>query len=152
VGRMDFIRLDRAEWQGTRVAVIDFKTGGDLSLTAARMGREGASLQLGIYLAAALSLGATAGVVWMVKPGEGEVASMAAEELATGLALISRLEKFFATGIYGALTPDRSEYAAGGYSWPVACVPVPEAVLRAKFALTFGPEADASAQAGGDDA
>ncbi len=151
VGRMDLVRLDRPDWRGARVDVIDFKTGGDLSLSAARMARDGSSLQLGVYLAAALSLGAAGGRVWMVKPGEGEAAALGAEELDAALAPLARLERFFATGVYGALTRDRSEYAPPGYAWPLACAPVPEATLRAKFAATFGGSADGGAGEGARD-
>lgn len=150
VGRMDLVRLDRPGWEGARVDVIDFKTGGDLALSASRMARDGASLQLGVYLAAVLSLGAEAGRVWMVKPGAGELASLGAGELDRALALLGRLERFLATGIYGALTPDRSDYALEGYAWPLACAPVPEATLRAKFAATFGADGAGGADAGGE--
>src|SRR5581483_4877050 len=54
-GRLDLVRLDRPEWRGAEVDIVDFKTGGDADLSAERMGRTGASLQLGIYLAAAQS-------------------------------------------------------------------------------------------------
>lgn len=137
-GRMDLVLLDRPEWRGARVDVIDFKTGGDLSLSAKRMARDGASLQLGVYLAAAMSLGAAGGRVWMVKSGEGELAALGAEELDEALGRLGRLEQAFATGIYGALTRDRSEYSPSGYDWPLACAPVAEAILKAKYEATFG--------------
>ena len=140
VGRMDLVLLDRAEWRGARVEVIDFKTGVKDKLSAATMGRSGAGLQLGVYLAAALSLGAAGGRVWMVKPEEGGLAAMGAEELDEALALLGRLERAVRTGVYGALTPDRSEYSFAGYDWPLACAPVAEAVLAAKFAATFGED------------
>lgn len=153
-GRMDLVRLDRPGWPGARVDVIDFKTGGDLALSAARMARDGASLQLGVYLAAARSLGAVAGRVWMVKPGPGEVAALDWAELDEALAApLGRLERFLAGGVYGALTRDRSEYAPGGYAWPLACAPVAEAILRAKFVKTFGAADGAAAdeEAAGDE-
>jgi hypothetical protein len=64
-GRMDLALLDRPEWSGATVAIVDFKTGQDLKLTAERMAR-GASLQLGVYLAAVQSLGAAGGRGWVV--------------------------------------------------------------------------------------
>jgi len=149
-GRMDLVRLDRPGWAGARVDIIDFKTGGDLALSAARMARDGSSLQLGVYLAAALSLGAAAGRVWMVKPGQGEVACLGSEELGEALALLGRLERFVTTGIYGALTRDRSDYAPRGFAWPLACAPVPEATLKAKFARTFGGD-EPGGEGGGDE-
>lgn len=150
-GRMDLVRLNQPDWLGARVDVIDFKTGGDLSLSAARMARDGSSLQLGVYLAAALSLGAAEGRVWMVKPGAGEAAALGADELDVALAMLGRLERFFATGVYGALTRDRSEYSPAGYSWPLACTPVPEAILQSKFAATFGEDEETTATATGEE-
>lgn len=150
-GRMDFARLDRAGWKGARVDVVDFKTGGDLALSAARMARDGSSLQLGVYLAAALSLGAAGGRVWMVKPGQDEMAALGAEELDEALALLGRLERFVTTGVYGALTRDRSDYAPAGFAWPLACAPIPEATLKAKFAETFGSDEPESDEEGADD-
>ncbi len=150
-GRMDLVRLDRPGWAGARVDIVDFKTGGDLALSAARMARDGASLQLGVYLAAALSLGAAAGRVWMVKPGRDEVACLGSEQLDEALALLGRLERFVNTGIYGALTRDRSDYAPSGFVWPLACAPVPEATLRAKFAATFGGEETGAGEEAGDE-
>jgi hypothetical protein len=149
---MDFVRLDRAGWKGARVDVVDFKTGGDLALSAARMARDGASLQLGVYLVAALSLGAAGGKVWMVKPGQDEMAALGAEELDEALALLGRLERSVTTGVYGALTRDRSEYAPSGFAWPLACTPISEAILKAKFAGTFGADEPANDEEGTGDA
>jgi hypothetical protein len=137
-GRIDAVFLDQSDWLGAEVAVVDFKTGGDSLLSAERMAKKGASLQLGIYLAAAHSLGAKTGRVWMVKPVAGGVASMGMDELALALAPLATIACQLATGRYGALTPDRSTHAAGGFDWPLACVPVPAAVLAKKFAATFG--------------
>lgn len=150
-GRMDLVRLDRPGWKGARVDVIDFKTGSDRPFSAARMAKDGASLQLGVYLAAARSLGAAHGRVWMVKPEPGEVAAVGAEELDAALGMLGRLDRFLVGGVYGALTRDRSEYSPGGYTWPLACAPIPEAVLRAKFAATFGAEDGAGGEEGGDE-
>ena len=137
-GRMDLVLLDRTEWRGAAVEIVDFKTGGDAKLSAARMGRDGGSLQLGIYLAAARELGATAGRVWMVKPDATPPLPLGMEELAEALALLPRLGRQLREGRYGALTPDRSDYAGEGFAWPLACVPISQVVLRAKFAVTFG--------------
>lgn len=150
-GRMDLVRLDRPGWKGARVDVIDFKTGSDRPFSAASMASKGASLQLGVYLAAARSLGAAHGRVWMIKPEPGDVAAVGAEELDSALGMLGRLDRFLATGVYGALTRDRSEYAPNGYAWPLACAPVPESILRAKFAATFGQEGDAEGEEGGDE-
>ncbi|MEO0054192.1 MAG: hypothetical protein RLZZ50_139, partial [Verrucomicrobiota bacterium] len=150
-GRMDLVRLDRPGWRGARVDVIDFKTGAEKTFSAKRMARDGASLQLGIYLAAVRSLGAAHGRVWMIKPEPGEVAAVGAEELDSALGMLGRLDRFLVTGVCGALTRDRSEYAPGGYAWPLACAPVPEAILRAKFAATFGDEGAADEGEGGDE-
>ena len=60
------------------------------------------------------------------------------EDLDVALAPLGRLADFVSTGRYGALTPDRGEYPPYGYDWPLACAPIPEAVLREKFFATFG--------------
>jgi hypothetical protein len=138
VGRMDLVRLDRPEWRGAKVDIIDFKTGGDLDLSVERMARSGASLQLGVYLAGARSLGAASGRVWMLKPEPGASAMIDFGGLDAALAKLDWLAAAMARGVYGALTKDRSDYAPPGYLWPLAGTPVRHAVLAAKFAATFG--------------
>ena len=140
-GRMDLVRLDRPQWEGAQVDIIDFKTGGDLQLDAKRMARRGASLQLGVYLAAALSLGARSGRVWMLKPEAGAMAGIDSSELPEALAPLQWLDEALRRGVFGALTRDRSDYAPDGCAYPLACTPVPALVLREKFALSFGVEA-----------
>lgn len=144
-GRMDLALLDRPEWGGAAVDVVDFKTGTDAKLAIDRMARTGASLQLGIYLAAIESLGVRDGRVWMLKPGNGPAGSVGLEELPQALAPLAQLGRHLSTGCYGALTPDRNEYSASGDSWPLACTPIPAATLAAKFAATFGARAEAEA-------
>ncbi len=136
VGRMDLVRLDRPEWRGAQVDIVDFKTGGDLNLSVERMARSGASLQLGVYLAAARSLGARSGRVWMVKPDATAMIDFGVLDVA--LAKLDWLAAAMTRGVYGALTKDRSDYAPPGYAWPLASTPVRHAVLAAKFAATFG--------------
>jgi hypothetical protein len=138
-GRMDLVLLDRPEWRGARVDIVDFKTGGDEKLTAAKMAATGASLQLGVYLAAARALGAEDGRVWMLKPGADEPSAVAMGELPEALSGLGRLARHLRTGAVGALTPDRNEYSDAGYAWPVACAPVPHAPLKWKFTARFGP-------------
>jgi hypothetical protein len=138
VGRMDLVRLDRPEWRGANVDIIDFKTGGDLDLSAERMAGSGASLQLGVYLAGARSLGAATGRVWMLKPEPGAFAMIDFGHLDVALAKLDWLAAAMARGVYGAMTKDRSVYSPLGYAWPLASTPVRHAVLAAKFAATFG--------------
>ncbi len=140
-GRIDLVRLDRPAWQGAQVDIIDFKTGGDNALTADRMAARGASLQLGVYLAAAQSLGIRGGRVWMIKPEPGAVTAIDLAELPAALGKLTWLGEALERGVYGALTPDRSDYAPPGLLWPLACTPVPAAILRRKFALTFKAQA-----------
>jgi len=137
-GRMDVVFRDRADWLGAEVVVVDFKTGSDPFLSAERMGKKGASLQLGVYLAAMRALGAQSGRVWMLKPEHGGVAVMEMSELDQALLPLDQIARHLASGHYGALTPDKSVHAPSGFTWPLACAPVPEAVLAEKFAATFG--------------
>ena len=122
-GRMDAVLLDRPGWAGAQVDVVDFKTGSDQPLTAARLAK-GASLQLGLYLAAVESLGAAGGNVWMLKPDTAP-AAVTAHDLPAALApALERLRRHLESGRFGALTPDRDGFTHG-YAWPLACAPVP---------------------------
>jgi len=137
-GRMDLVFRDTADWLGAEVVVVDFKTGGDPLLSGERMGTKGSSLQLGVYLAAIRALGAQSGRVCMLKPEHGGVAAMEMTELGQALLPLEQIARHLASGRYGALTPDKSVHAPSGFIWPLACAPVPEAVLVKKFAATFG--------------
>jgi RecB family exonuclease len=137
-GRMDLVLSDRPSWEGAEVRIVDYKTGGDERLSATRMASKGASLQLGVYLEAARSLGAS-GSVWMLKPAQ-EPSGIGSGELAGALARLELLGRILAGGVYGALTPDRDEYAVR-FEWPLACAPISNAVLRSKFERTFGEHA-----------
>ena len=145
-GRMDLVLSDRPGWAGAHVEIVDFKTGGDAKLSARRMESTGASLQLGVYLQAALSVGAE-GTVWMLKPEETP-AGLATGELGQACAKLRVLGEHLGSGIYGARTPDRGEHTHG-FEWPLACAPIASAILEAKFAATFGT---ASAGERGEDA
>ncbi len=138
-GRMDLVLLDQPSWRGAQVDIVDFKTGADDKLSAGRMAR-GASLQLGIYLAALASAGAAGGRVWLLKPS-GAATSLEMIELPLALASLAQIGRHLASGCYGALTPDRTEFSHG-YEWPLACPPVGHAVLAKKFAATFGAPAE----------
>ena len=140
-GRMDLVLSDRPRWEGARIEIVDFKTGGESGFSARKMASSGASLQLGVYLEAARSVGA-AGNVWMVKPEE-RPRRIGTEELERACSRLWILGEHLERGIYGARTADRSEYTHG-FEWPLACAPVASAILEGKFALTFGagPVAD----------
>ena len=137
VGRMDLVLSDRTEWGGARVDVVDFKTGSDARLSAATMAK-GASLQLGVYLAAVQTLGTSGGRVWMIKPDQTQPTHITDEELPLALSGLTQLGRHLLTGRYGALTIDRTDFTRG-YAWPIACTPIPHAVLERKFEITFGP-------------
>ena len=142
-GRMDLVLSDRPSWEGATVQIVDFKTGGDAAVSAKKMASSGSSLQLGVYLAAAVSLGAT-GNVWMLKPGE-RPARVSADELEVAVARLRIIGDHLETGLYGARTPERTDYNHI-FEWPVACAPIAAAILDAKFAATFGPLAEADAE------
>ena len=135
-GRMDLVLSDRPGWEGSAVEIVDFKTGGDAKLSAQRMETGGHSLQLGVYLAAARSVGA-AGNVWMLKPDERAM-SIGMADLDRATAKFRVIGMHLSRGLYGARTADRDEYTHI-FEWPLACAPVASAVLESKFALTFGP-------------
>ena len=137
-GRVDLVLSDLPGWSGARVEIADFKTGADAGLSPRSMASRGASLQLGVYLEAARSVGAS-GAVWMLKPGR-RPSRMEMDELEGATAKLGVIGRHLASGAYGALTPDRDEYTPL-FEWPLACAPIASVVLRRKFALTFGAEA-----------
>ncbi len=137
-GRMDVVIADRTDWRGAVVDVVDFKTGSDATLSTQRMAAKGSGLQLGIYLAALQSLGAQDGRVWMLKPEPDGAAAMEMAELVNALSPLERIARHLVSGRYGALTPDKTPHSSAGFVWPLACAPVPAAILRDKFAATFG--------------
>jgi hypothetical protein len=147
-GRVDLVRIDRTDWLNARVDVVDFKTGKDDKLTAVKMGRSGASLQLGIYLEAMRSVGAPYGRVHLLKPEAGDGGSLGMEELPEALACLAQLGRHLESGVYGALTADYSEYSPSGCPWPLASAPIPAQILKEKFAVTFGVAAGADATEG----
>jgi len=143
-GRMDIVLSDRPAWDGALVQIVDFKTGGDFGISASRMASSGASLQLGVYLEAARSLGAT-GSVWMLKPEERPT-SIGMGELELACGKLGIIGAHLETGLYGARTADRTEFSHP-FEWPLACVPIASSVLDAKFEVTFGAAAEADAEA-----
>jgi hypothetical protein len=144
VGKMDLVLSTLPRWSGAQMEVVDYKTGGDSALSAQSMASRGASLQLGVYLEAARSLGAR-GNVWMLKPEE-KPKNLPMDAMASACAKLDVIGDHVATGLYGALTVDRTDYSHG-FEWPLACAAIPEGVLKAKFAATFGADAP---QDGGD--
>jgi hypothetical protein len=142
-GRIDLVLSDKPGWSGAQMQIVDFKTGGDSGISVARMASSGASLQLGVYLAAARSLGAS-GSVWMLRP-EDKATRITMEELDKACAKLSIIGKHLETGIYGARTADRTEFTHP-FEWPLACAPIASAILDAKFEATFGAAAEADAE------
>jgi hypothetical protein len=139
-GRMDLVLSDAAGWPGSRVEIVDYKTGGGPMMSPRRMESTGASLQLGVYLHAVLSAGASASV-WMLKPEE-KPRMIGEEALGRASAKLAILGEHLVSGLYGALTPDRDEFTRG-FEWPLACAPIAASVLEAKFSATFGAVAQA---------
>jgi hypothetical protein len=144
-GRVDLVLSDRPGWSDAAVEVVDFKTGGGSALSARRMASQGLALQLGVYLLAAQSAGAT-GRVWMFKPEEAP-APLGMDELEGASAKLQVLGAHLATGIFGARTPDRNEYSRL-FEWPLACAPVASAILESKFEATFGAPAGETGETG----
>lgn len=136
-GRVDVGWFDQLEWAGATVDIVDFKTGTDAALSSQRMANKGFALQLGVYLAAAESLGAISGKVWMLKPELNGFSSLEMSDLANALTPLNQIGRHLRTGIYGALTPDVSDYTPEGLIWPLACVPIDQETLEAKFAASF---------------
>ncbi len=134
-GRMDLVLSDSAKWPGSSVEIVDFKTGSGPLLSARRMSSTGASLQLGVYLHAVLSMEARASV-WMLKPEE-QPRRIGQEALARASAKLDILGGHLVSGLYGARTPDRGEYVRV-FEWPLACAPIAASILEAKFEATFG--------------
>ena len=134
-GASDLVLSDRPMWEGAHVQIVDFKTGSDAGLSVKTMASRGASLQLGVYLEAVRSVGAT-GSVWMLKP-EKKAARIDMDELPGAIAKLEVLGLHLSSGIYGALTPDRTD-SSHNFQWPLACAPIGATVLQLKFDRTFG--------------
>jgi len=141
-GFIDLLRLDRPAIEGADVDVVDFKTGKGVTYSVKSMGRSGALLQLGVYLAALKSLGAADGRVWVARPdaGEARCIHMADAQVREGgaLACLRQIGRHVTSGQFGALTEEPSEFSDAGVKWPVACVPIALKDLKKKFAVTFG--------------
>jgi hypothetical protein len=88
-----------------------------------------------VYLEAMRSVGAT-GAVWMLKP-EKKAAKIDMDDLPGAIAKLEILGRHLSSGIYGALTPDRTDFTHN-FQWPLACAPIGSTVLQLKFDLTFG--------------
>jgi hypothetical protein len=143
-GRMDIVLSDKPAWEGALVQIVDFKTGGDAGISPAKMASSGSSLQLGVYLAAARSLGAS-GSVWMLRP-EDKPSCVGMHELEEACSRLGIIGAHLDTGIYGARTAERTEFTHP-FEWPLACAPIAAAILDAKFEVTFGAGAEADAEA-----
>jgi hypothetical protein len=74
----------------------------------------------------------------MLKPEPGGESSLAMGDLPAALALLDRLWTHLATGKYGQLTVDRTDFTHR-FESPLACAPIKHAVLAEKYAATFGP-------------
>lgn len=148
-GRIDLIETDRPEWAGASMTISDFKTGSDDPLNAARMGERGQSLQLGVYLKAALELGASDVMVRMVQPEQEKDSSLVHTLLDPIQPAFDRLGQQILSGRFGQRTPDRSRFSFG-FEAPLACVPIPLAVLERKTEVTFPSDEGASTSEGGE--
>jgi len=135
-GRLDLAILDQPDWDGALARVIDFKTGRDQSLDAARMGRMGQSLQLGVYLQSALALGARSASVEMIRAGQEPGPTITSDELFLIQPAFDFLGAMVQTGKFGQLTADRTRFQSV-FETPLACVPIPATVLKRKFQETF---------------
>lgn len=147
-GRIDLIETNRPEWAGASMTISDYKTGTDGPLNATRMGERGQSLQLGVYLKAAMELGASGVIVRMIQSEKEKDSSLTDEVLEQIQPAFDRLGRQILSGRFGQRTPDRSRFASG-FEAPLACVPIPLAVLEQKTEVTFPTSEDASASAGG---
>jgi hypothetical protein len=74
----------------------------------------------------------------MIKPDQTKPTYITDDELPLALTGLIQLGRHLVTGRYGALTADSTDFARG-YAWPIACPPIPHAVLEQKFEITFGP-------------
>jgi len=147
-GRPDIVLSDRPGWQDAQVRIVDFKTGADKALSAARMAATGASLQLGVYLQAARTLGA-AGSVWMLKPDD-RPSGLGMDEADEACAMLEMIGTHLSTGLYGARTEEKTKYTHP-FVWPLACAPIDPVILESKFAATFGASPPAEFREGGDE-
>jgi PD-(D/E)XK nuclease superfamily len=134
-GRLDLVLSDGPDWRSSSVRVVDYKTGGSQTLSVTTMASKGTALQLAVYLEAALSLGARGSVAMLTPADPPDI--MQDVELSRVAGQFDKVARHLSSGVYGALTAERSEYKKRRFEWPLACSPVAHAVLVSKYALTF---------------
>jgi len=149
-GRVDLAILDQPEWSGASARIYDFKTGSDKPLDAGKMGRLGQSLQLGVYLRSALALGARSASVELVRVGQERGPVIGDGELPLIQPAFDFLGGMVHSGKFGQLTADRTRFQRV-FEAPLACVPIPCAVLQKKFQMTFPELSDDEDLKGGRD-
>jgi hypothetical protein len=147
-GRVDLAILDRPEWSGASVRVLDFKTGSDKPLDAGKMGRLGQSLQLGVYLQSALSLGARSASVEMIRVGQERGPVITDDELPLIQPAFDVLGRMVHTGKFGQQTADRTRFGRV-FEAPLACLPIPFSILEKKIQVTFPENSDGEGLKGG---
>ena len=138
-GRMDLVlanapvTLDKVPGEPASVAlwVIDFKTGRDRPLNQQRLQR-GDGLQIALYAMAWRALGYTQVQASLLSPHAPLEAQLAVNDLLQEQNLWEGLAAVQATGRVGMYGNVQDKYAFVG-DYPVATLPVPQAILRTKW-------------------
>lgn len=127
-GRVDLVRSETAGFGGG-VAVIDFKTGGEVKLTASEIA-SGKGLQVVLYGEALRELGASEVWLRIVRPtGGGTSRAIARDDVLDVLRALARMQDTGAFGVRGEM------YSEFGYSpeYPMATLPVPGDINDARW-------------------
>jgi len=143
-GRLDLVRLSRAGvfapggLTGTGAWLVDFKTGGDQTLSVARLAK-GEGLQLALYAVALQALGAGPVRLTLLTREGGAEAQLTGEELADPpLAGLWQLVADLAVAGQWGERHDLADAHDRAGDYPLATLPMPGEIIRQKWALTHG--------------
>jgi hypothetical protein len=133
-GRLDLLARDLPDWPGSRVEIIDFKTGRAQVPSALKLA-QGEGLQFGAYLALAMTLGDREATLRCLSPRLMSQRILTHEDLESarqGLALAADLQSSMEFGMSGALHHEHD----GSEQLPLATLPVDVDILEKKRKLT----------------
>ena len=143
-GRMDLVLFRQAvkfapgELGGAAAWVVDFKTGGDKTLSLKKLA-EGEGLQVALYARALQALGAgDVALTLLNAKADAEPQLMGADLEDAKLAGLWQLLADFAMGRWGENGDLANERENSG-EYPSATLPVPVEILRSKWELTHPP-------------
>lgn len=142
-GRLDLILTNQAPGEGeaihegSRVWIIDYKTGSMSSLNLRRLKQKGEGIQLGLYALALKALGADAVQTSIAHP-ESDLQPQLDWKQIEGASrlwkLLCRMQDSWQFGLRGDMRPEFGHVV----TYPLATIPIDPGVLKEKWKRTFG--------------